>query len=210
MGMRLAAAILALLLAAACAGGGATPPRGEIRLALGNGKSLTFRNDDAGCDWGYAHCIRYTLQPSPPGCRCYAVWEAHYEGGFNYLIDAGTGRRTDLPFEPIFSADGRQILFLNTDATGDFPGDTIEIWRRQDDAAVREWAFTPREKDLGTADMVMMMSLLRWDRDEIRLHLATTDYMDGKRQLHPAAAWDGRLRRDAQGWHAELRKPGGG
>jgi hypothetical protein len=201
----IAAAIMALALTSGCS----SAPRGEIRLSLGNGKTVTFRDDAGGCDDGYEHCTVYRLLQAPSGCRCFPISEAHYEGGFYYLIDAETGRRTNLPYEPIFSADGKKILILNNDVTGDFPGDRIEIWRRQDDTAVKEWTLSPDSGNMGTFDYVWVIKLLRWDDDAIRLHLSSNDFKDRGGQLQPGAEWDGTLRHAADGWHAELRKPVG-
>ena len=166
-------------------------------LHLANGRTMTLRGDIAGCQDGYEHCISHRLNPAPAACRCFSVADVGYEGGSFFLIDADTGRQTDLPYEPSFSPDGKRLIILNSDITGDFPGDTVEIWRREGDRAVPEWQASPIELE---GDILLYPKVIGWSENS-----GTFSFMRAHAGANDAdKPWTGTATRGPDGWRGDF------
>jgi hypothetical protein len=178
-------------------------------LHYANGESRTFRNDNKGCQDGPDHCDGYILIGDLPAFHWFVLFETAYEGGRYFVIDDRDGLPTELPYWPVFSADGQRLLIQNDDESGFFEGEALEIWRREGYRMEREWIANPDESDTGIhTNSVLHTKLLSWTDGQIVLEFRTDDYFDVKTgQRTPERRWTGKITHAADGWHLDAHAP---
>jgi len=124
-----------------------------------------------------------------------------YEGSAYFLIDAVTGRETPLSGMPAFSPDGRRFLVAPFDLETDTGPNHLEIWRRDGDSAVLEWAHTFQQAHDEDPDLpeAYQTQLLSWQGGRLNLQFIS---IDGRK-------WRGSLTDTGNGWHLEAKSPPG-
>ena len=176
----------------------------DLVLTFADGHTKSFHNDDKGCQDGPNHCHSYVLAAALPDFHWLLVVERFYEGGKFDLYDDRNGLLTELPYEPVFSPDGQRILIQNDDVTSEFPGDNLEIWRREGFRMVREWAANPDEHDTGIASGLgpYHSQVQDWKGERITLIFSVPGAYDLKTRTNaPGRSWPVTLRREPDGWH---------
>ena len=182
----------------------------DLILRFANGRVMTFHNDDKGCEDGLDHCDGFVLAADLPQFHWLLVNERLYEGENLFLFDDQTGGRTQIPFWPVFSPDGQRMLFLNDDVSDSFPGDNLEIWRREGTRAVREWADNPSESDTGVPPDFgpYHAEVQNWRGDHISLIFSTHDIFNTRtRQTISGRKWTATLTHGTDGWRLNARAP---
>jgi hypothetical protein len=182
----------------------------DLVLTFADGHTKSFRNDDKGCEDGPDHCHSYVLAAALPNFHWFLVVQRFYEGGKFDLYDDRAGLLTELPYEPVFSPDGQRILIQNDDVTSEFPGDNLEIWRREGNRMEREWAANPDERDTGISrgPGLYHSEVQSWQGDRIVLIFSVPGAYDLKtRTSAPGRSWPATLTRKADGWHLSARAP---
>ncbi len=79
--------------------------------------------------------------PSPSPARL-VVQQFLYEGSSFVFVDDASGRSLRLEAMPVFSPDGQRFLVAPHDLENETGPNNLEIWRREGDGAVLEWAHT--------------------------------------------------------------------
>lgn len=152
-----------------------TERRGDdLLLFPSQGARLAFTDNNRACEADeVADCVGYALMADRPKIRAWVLQRFFYEGGDFLLIDDHSGKQTELDGEPIFSPDGGSFLVAQNDEENAAPYN-LEIWRRDGDGAVREWAHTSDEILPDMYDV----KVLRWRSNQISLALSNNS---GKR-----------------------------
>ena len=116
------------------------------------------------------------------------------------MIDSQSGRSTTLHGMPMFSPDGRQFLVAPYDEESDVGPNNLEIWRREGDGAVLEWAhtFAQTHAEDPKLDQPYMTRVSGWSYN--RIDLALQEPGSGRR-------WRGSITRDETGWHLSAISP---
>jgi hypothetical protein len=179
----------------------------DLVLSLTNGKIIRLHGDRKDCDDGNDQCTFYKFESAPPTSHWFSIFKGAYEGGDYFLIDADTGRKTDVPYKPLFSTDASRFLILNDDVTGNFPGDSIEIWRRERDRAVREWSSNLGETETGVRSDSYQTKIQHWDGEAINISITTEDQIDKNKQFVAGRKWIGTIKHLTDGWHMNARAP---
>jgi hypothetical protein len=181
----------------------------DLILTYANGQSRTFHNDNKGCEYGPDHCDGFVLAADLPQFHWFLVFEELYEGGRLMLYNDQAGLPTELLYFPVFSPDGQRILIQNDDVSDDFPGDNLEIWRRESNRMEREWSANPDESDTGVPrEMPYHSEVQNWQGDRITLTLSSPGtYNVQTRTSLPDRKWTATLIRQADGWHLNARAP---
>jgi hypothetical protein len=179
----------------------------DLVLTFADGHTKSFHNDDKGCEDGPDHCHSYVLATALPNFHWFLVVERFYEGGKFDLYDDRDGLTTELPYGPVFSPDGQRILIQNDDVTSEFPGDNLEIWRREGNRMEREWSANPDKSDTGVPrGMPYHSEVQSWQGDRITLTFSEPGIYDLKtRTSAPERSWPATLTREADGWHLRAR-----
>jgi hypothetical protein len=167
----------------------------------------TFTDDRQACiEDRLDTCAIYALTARPPGSL--AVEKFVSEGGDSYLIDARSGRQTQLDGVPVFSPDGRRFVVAQ------FENETqnnLEVWRRDGDSAKLEWFHSfeqsfPEDPALNRYSANPALALppvfrvVAWQGEGVSLTAGTDD-----QRYH----WPARLSHDARGWHLSAKSPPG-
>ena len=149
------------------------------------------------------HCALYVLEADHPKSHTWVVEQFFYEGSTFLLIDDRSGRRTQLNGMPTFSPDGTRFLVAPFSDENDVGPNNLEIWRREGDGAVLEWAH-PASAVLAEDPQLpspYMVTVRRWQGDRIDLILSTESLAGHQ--------WDGTLTHDINGWHLSAKSPAG-
>jgi hypothetical protein len=163
---------------------------------------LSFLDHRAACE---AHdvnaCDSYALMGAFPQSHALVVQQFLYEGSAFVLIDAATGRATPLAGMPAFSPDGGHFLVAPFDLENDTGPNHLEIWRRDGDGAVLEWAHTFQEAHDEDPDLpeAYRTQLLSWQGRRLSLQFTS---IDGRK-------WRGSLADTGNGWHLDAKSPPG-
>lgn len=161
---------------------------------------LHLTDDMASCAQADANnCVGYALMAAVPRAHAFVAQQFLYEGSSFLLIDGGTGRQTRLNGMPVFSPDGRQFVVAPYDLESDVGPNDLEIWRRDGDGAVLEWAHpvTSPDNDLAAPPAITVTD---WQADRITLSFeALSD---------PPRRWQGSLVRTGATWNLVVNAPG--
>ena len=176
--------------------GRAIPDGSGLSLVLTSGRHLRMINNTRGCprdDQGFddGHCYRYVLVGDLPEQHAFIVGEDYAKGESLFLIDDRTGRQTPLDGMPAFSPDGTRF-FVTDDDEANTHDNNIEIWRRDGDGAVMEWAHPVKQIHVEAPALkeTYHVSVSDWSRPET-IALA---FSSGRQD------WDGQLTLGAKGW----------
>ena len=171
----------------------------DLVLIPAHGKRLSFTDHKLACESGDEDCIGFALMGEFPKSNAWVVQRFFYEGGDFLLIDARSGRQTKLNGMPFFSPDGGSFLVTPYDEEGDAPNN-LEIWRRDGDGAVLEWAhpFAAAYQEDSSLKQLYEVRAVRWDKDRITLALA---------EPTTQRRWSGTLMHDKDGWHLSAKSP---
>jgi len=166
-----------------------------------HGKTLVFTDDQKACAASDANkCVLYVLIANVPQSHSLVVEKfSNLEGSDSYLIDAITGRQTELSGMPVFSPDGQEMLITQMSNEID---NNIEIWQREADTAKLEWAHPFKQSYVEDHNLREMYEarVAGWSGDHISLALSS-----GDKKYH----WTGGLTHDAAGWHLTAKSPPG-
>jgi hypothetical protein len=176
----------------------------DLVLHPANTAAFTLTDRKAACDAAdTVQCQGYALMQFHARAHALVVQRFLYEGSSFFLIDSATGRQTQLAGMPVFSPDGREFLVAPYDEENDAGPDNLEIWRRDGDGAVLEWAHTIAQEhaDDPALPVPYQTRVEDWSHDRIRLTLFI-DHPD-RRQ------WSGTLTRTADGWRLDAQSPSG-
>lgn len=160
-----------------------------LTLNIEKGSAVTLTNDESGCEPEHpehSKCYDFTLLADLPGRHAFLVAQSYDEGGSIVMIDDRTGRRTQFPELPRFSADGTLLLVITSYEESD--GGLIQLWSREDDTARKLWTL-PDTIDAEQVDFVA------WNDDGIQLDLSFSQG-DDKPELHRPAV----LAKGPSGW----------
>ena len=191
-----AAVTAADVLQEAMRAGRAIPDGAGLSLVLTSGRHLRMTDNTRGCprdDRGLddGNCYRYSLVADLPDQHAFIVAEDYSKGESLLLIDDRSGRQTGLDGMPVFSPDGSRFI-VNDDGEANDHDNNIEIWRRDGDGAVMEWAHPVKQVHVEAPALkaVYHVSVSDWSRpDAIRLAFSS-----GRQN------WDGHLTLGAKGW----------
>ena len=135
---------------------------------------LHLTDDMASCAQADAdNCVGYALMAAVPRAHAWVAQQFLYEGSFFLLIDSGTGRQIRLNGMPAFSPDGRKFLVAPYDLESDVGPNDLEIWRRDGDGAVLEWAHAAGSPDEDRA-APPAITVTGWHGDRIALSFETS------------------------------------
>jgi hypothetical protein len=167
-----------------------------MALTSAQGRKFVFTDRKNACQAGdQANCAIFALAYSLPDA--FVVQRFGYEGSDIYLIDGASGRRTKLSGMPIFSRDNSEFLITEFSSEGD---NNLEIWRREKDGVVLEWAhpFKAVYREDASLKQIYETLVRQWDKDRI-----TLAFSEPGTDRH----WTGSLKRDAAGWHLSAKSP---
>ncbi len=188
--------------AIATARGFATREGDTLTIRPAAAPAFSFLDHTAACE---AHnveaCESYALMLASPASHALVVQQFLYEGSAFFLIDTSTGRETRLAGMPAFSPDGRRFLVAPFDLQHDTGPNHLEIWRRDGDGAVLEWAHTFQQAHDEDPDLpeAYQTRLISWQGSRLRLQFTT---IDGRK-------WRGSLTDTGTGWHLDAKSPAG-
>jgi hypothetical protein len=166
-----------------------------------HGEKLIFTDNGKACeDADIEHCVGYALVGFSIPAHAFVVEIFYYEGGDFLLLDSGSGRKTPLNGLPVFSPDGAEFLVAPYDDETDSGPNNLEIWRRDGDGAVLEWAhpFKQAFAEDPSLEQLYQVAVSGWDGNRIRLVLT---------EPGTSRRWTGSIIRDAQGWHLFAKSP---
>jgi hypothetical protein len=197
-----------------CAARGAEPEQLSPGVAERHGDQLvlfpthaekvTFTDHLKACDDGVVEsCIGFALMDKVDRADAFVVQQFYYEGSVFLLIDSQTGRSTTLHGMPMFSPDGRQFLVAPYDEESDVGPNNLEIWRREGDSAVLEWAHTFAETHAEDPNLKAPYKtrVSGWSANRISLAL---------QEPGTERRWSGSITRDDTGWHLSAVSPRSG
>jgi len=167
----------------------------DLVLRPARGDRLVFTDHKQACESDDVdNCIGFALMGDFRKSNAWVLQKFYYEGGSFVLIDDRSGRQTDLNGMPVFSPDGRKFLVTPYDLENGAGPNNMEIWRRDGEGAVLEWAHT-FEQALAEAPDLQIPYLtegVTWHKDGIVLRFS---------DLETGRKWSGSLIHDAAGWH---------
>ena len=179
--------------------GAAARREDDLVLHPKNAPPLHLTDDMASCAQAdIRNCVGYALMAAVPRAQAWVAQQFLYEGSSFLLIDSGTGRQTRLNGMPVFSPDGREFLVAPYDLESDVGPNDLEIWRRDGDGAVLEWAHAAAPSDVEETTPPI---------------ITVTDWRDGRIALSfqspsgPPSRWQGSLTRSAEGWSLIVNAP---
>jgi hypothetical protein len=183
------------------AGGRAKRDNANLILNPANGQRLIMADQRAACDNGADGCESFVLMADLPRNHAFVVQNFYYEGSDIFLIDDRTGKQTMLNGMPTFSPDGTEFLVAPFSDETDVGDNNLEIWHRQGDAWVIEWAhpFKLAYEEDPNLNELYVTHVVRWDYNRIALSLFT--------EGNPFHPWAGTLTREVDGWHLSAKSP---
>jgi hypothetical protein len=174
---------------------------GDLVLVPVHGERQVFTDNKQACDADDAHhCTGFALMGDFPKSNAWVVQQFYYEGGDFLLVDDRSGRQIRLNGTPFFSSDGGRFLIAPYDDENDVGPNNLEIWRRDGDGAVLEWAHPVKaayQEDPSLKELYEAR-VMRWDKDQI-----TLAFSEPGTQRH----WSGMLMHDKDGWHLSAKSP---
>ena len=176
----------------------------RLILATTQGKPANFRDNAEACGKGdVQHCVMFALTGVFPKSHAWVVEKFYYEGSDFLLVDDRSARQTKLNGMPVFSGDGGEFLVAPFDDEADVGPNNIEIWRRDGDSAVLEWAHPFRQAyaEDPALPSLYTVRVTRWRGDRIDLALATERPVVGH--------WTGALTRNGGAWRLAAKSPPG-
>ena len=191
--------------ALAASQGRATRNGEALLLRLAGSKPLRLASNTPPCadtiDLPVDACLQYSLVADLPSRHAYLVAKSGYEGCADLLlIDDRSGRRTNFADVPVFSPDGERLLIQNEcEADGSASNNHLEIWRRQSDRWVLEWAYTDEQAYAADPALksIFRSHVLSWQGDRIALTFSDSDL---------ARHWSGTLTRRDGHWVLQAGK----
>lgn len=186
--------------ALAAAHGRAVRKGDGLSLNLANRPTVTLADNGAACaDDNAVDCVRFTLVADLPSRHAYLVAKSYYEGCADLLlIDDRSGRQSTLADVPVFSPDGERLLIQNEcEADGSASDNHLEIWRRQRDGWILEWAYTDQQAYAADKSLqnVFLSNVVSWQNDRI-----TMTFIDRAYGEVPERRWLGALSRIHGRW----------
>jgi hypothetical protein len=175
-----------------------------LTLALAERKPLRLINTKRACSdsdpqFDASGCTRYELVAALPTRRAYLVAKGGYEGCADLLlIDDRSGRQSALAEVPVFSPDGERLLIQNEcEADRSASDNHLEIWRRQRDGWVLEWAYTDQQAYAADKSLqnIFLSNVVSWQDDRI-----TMTFIDRTHDKVPERRWPGTLSRVHGRW----------
>ncbi|MBN9546493.1 MAG: hypothetical protein J0I19_13555 [Alphaproteobacteria bacterium] len=176
----------------------------DLFLKPRNAPPITFTDHKAACDTGDAdRCDGFAFMGAFPKPGALVVQQFFYEGSNFIFIDQDSGKRIRLAAMPVFSPDGQRFLVAPYDLENDIGPNNLEIWRREGDGAVLEWAHTLAQTHAEDPSLPLpyQVKVQSWSGDRIKLSLFT-DVPEKRR-------WRGTLVRSADGWQLSAQSPPG-
>ena len=171
----------------------------ELILHPQHAPPLHLADDMASCAQADANnCVGYALMAAVPRSHAWVAQQFLYEGSSFLLIDNGTGRQVRLNGMPAFSPDGRQFLVAPYDLESDVGPNDLELWRRDGDGAVLEWAHTAGSLD-EDQPAPAAITVTGWQGDSIALAFETPS--------DPPRRWRGSLVRTGASWNLVVNAP---
>lgn len=173
----------------------------DLVLIPAHGERLTFIDHKQACESDdVSQCIGFALMGDFRKTNAWVVQKFYYEGGSFVLIDSRSGRQTSLSGMPVFSPDGKEFLVAPYDEENDPGPNNLEIWRRDGDGAILEWAHTFEQAlaEDPSLKMVYLTEVTGWAGNRVALKLSEPE---------TERVWVGSLTRDATGWHLTARSP---
>ncbi len=173
----------------------------DLVLIPAHGERQVFTDNKQACDADDVdHCTGFALMGGFAKSNAWAVQQFYYEGSGFLLVDDRSGRQTRLNGMPFFSPEGDRFLVAPYDEENDPGPNNLEIWRRDGDGAVLEWAhpFKAVHQEDPSLKELYEARVMRWDRNRITLALS-----EPGTQRH----WGGTLMRDRGGWHLSANSP---
>jgi len=156
---------------------------------------VTFTDHLKACDDGVVEtCIGFALIDKSDRAGAFVVQQFYYEGSDFLLIDSQSGRSTKLHGMPEFSPDGSRFLVAPFDEESDVGVNNLEIWRREGDGAVLEWAhtFAQTHAEDPSLKAPYKARVSGWSYNRINLAL---------QEAGSERRWRGSITRDETGWH---------
>jgi len=167
----------------------------QLVLFPAQGQKVTFTDHLKACDDHVVEtCIGFALIDKSDRAGAFVVQQFYYEGSDFLLIDSQSGRSTKLHGMPAFSPDGRHFLVAPFDEESDVGANNLEIWRREGDGAVLEWAHTFAETHAEDPNLKAPYKtrVSGWSTNRITLAL---------QEPGSERRWSGSIVRDDTGWH---------
>jgi len=168
------------------------------------GAAIVLTDTPNSCETGDAgRCQGFALMARISGAHAFVVQRFFNEGSDFLLIDDRSGRETTLHAMPTFSPDNQRFLVAPFDDESDDDPNNLEIWRRQNDGAVMEWAHPFKQSFVEDPALPALYEsrVLRWDPDRVTLEFS----IEGRPDRH----WTGTLTRLSDGWHLAANAPAG-
>jgi hypothetical protein len=142
----------------------------------------------------------------------FLVRRQDYEGGAWFLVDDQSGNRIELESAPVgFSQDGLRFLVLNDDVADEHKNN-IEIWRREKNGAVLEWANSVEQQknQVPAPGLAAYTSeMMHWQGNHNTLSLRQDGWFDAKvRRKIPDRYGTESLTRTDTGWRLQTDWPG--
>ena len=181
-------------------------------LILSGGKNLTLRNDTPDCSGDIGHldrlCGSFLMLADLPNHHFYLVCLIEDESVDYLLIDDRTGHETLVDAVPIFSADGTHFLVQNDDEMNDHDNN-LEIWRRENDGAVLEWAHSVMQASAeAPSSLLYHTDVTSWRDNRINLTFSLGKNFDSERKrIVPAQHWAGTITRENGKWQLQANWP---
>jgi hypothetical protein len=173
----------------------------QLVLFPTEGQKVTFTDHLKACDDGVVEsCIGFALIDKSDRARAFIVQQFYYEGSDFLLIDSQTGHSTKLHGMPEFSPDGSRFLVAPFDEESDVGINNLEIWRREGDGAVLEWAHTFAQAHAEDPNLKAPYKTRVRGWSTNRISLALQEAGSDRR-------WSGSITRDDTGWHLSAVSP---
>lgn len=173
-------------------------------LKPAHGDPVVLRDGPADCELqDVSLCGGFALVGVSHAAHAWVVQRFHFEGADYLLIDTATGRRIPLNGMPVFSPDGNRFLVAPLDEENDVGPNNLEIWQRQGDGAVLEWAHTFQQAQAEDPSLSRSyeVHVRAWRTDRITLGLSMP--------CNEPPRWQGNLVRSENGWHLSVKSPPG-
>lgn len=176
----------------------------DLLLRPRNGSPIIFTDHKAACDASDAdRCDGFAFMGAFTQPRALVVQQFFYEGSSFLFVDEASGKRIRLAAMPVFSPDGQRFLVAPYDLENDTGPNNLEIWRREGDGAVLEWAHTLAQTHVEDPALPLpyQVQVLDWSGDRIVLSLFT--------EIPQKRRWRGTLVRNGESWQLSAQSPPG-
>jgi hypothetical protein len=175
-------------------GGRAVRSGSRLTLHFSNNASRAYKNR-GDCDTLEGQCRRFLLLAFVGPENFFLVRKQSYEGFGCLIVDARTGRETELPDIPYLSPDGDRLMVVaGTDGGGGYW--PLQIWRRRGDTAFAEW-----KQNEAPPGSPVAISAVRWIRDD---RIDFTEIAESRVQPPPPgfapSRWSATLNLTGRGW----------